>query len=659
MRPLLVIILIVAALGAFYVAFSGDSTETQTQGLTPDSRPTPTAGPTDDAQLVGPDAIQDDRTAQPRVELEQPQAVDDRRGFKNRLTGRVVDEDNNPIADASVVLTKWGRSTFFFTEDDGTWDRSDDRKARTNEEGVYEFDNLPAFEGFALIANHEDFGATEVGEVSMDETGLVEEPPIVLHPGFKVWGVITDTGSNIVPGASIVLSLPNLGSDPQDGPETKRLTADATGGYEIKSVGPGLYALTVTADGYGRVIIQKVQVEEGQDLELNVELAVAQMIAGRVTSPGGAVVAGAKVQAYSMPGRGKMSRSQTRADENGEFRFEDIPAGSYTIMASQHGYNHKRKQRIETGTMSLNIELDPLPSVNGNVVDAATGKPVPGCRVRLRQAGSPGEVSMPVSGTNGKAKGPEAAFSVNPPSPGKYLAEASSPAYATCFSEPFSIAQGQTLSDIVVRMTRGGKITGRVVDSNGKGVGGVTIETQDNDWTDDQFMRVLGDMYPTNATTRQVTSKANGDFIVANLTPATYLLQVKHAAHTTATKRNVRVVEGQDSSAGDIQVERGAEVSGTVYGPSGKPLPGSVVQLTMQPLADQFPTRYSAKTDREGGFRFEHVRQGSYTIKATRSAVAGSDPFQALGDMKASQRPIEVQEGEKHTGIDLTLDARG
>ncbi|MFT5052991.1 MAG: protocatechuate 3,4-dioxygenase beta subunit, partial [Chlamydiales bacterium] len=489
MRPLLVLILIVAALGAFYVAFSGDSTDTQTQGLSPDARPTTPVGTADDAQLVGPDAVLEDRRAQPVAELDQPQAIDDRKGFKNRLTGRVVDEDNNPIADASVVLTKWGRSTFFFTEDDGSWDRSDDRSAKTDAEGVYQFDDLPAFNGFALVASHDDYGTTEVGEVGMEDSGLFEEPPIVLHPGFKVWGVITDTGGNIVPSASVVLSLPNLGSDPMDGPETKRLKSDATGGYEIKSVSPGMYALTVTADGYGRLIMQKVQIEEGQDLELNVELAVAQMIAGRVTSPGGIGVPGAKIQAYSMPGRGKMSRSQTLSDENGEFRFEDIPAGSYTIMASQKGFNHDRKQRIETGNMSLVIELIPLPSVSGRVVDADTGNPVPGCLIRLRQAGSPGEVSMPVSGTNGTSKGKDALFTVNPPNAGKYIAEASSATYATCFSEPFSIAQGQVLTDIVVRMSRGGKIVGRIVDPSGKGVGGVVIETQDNDWTDDQFMR--------------------------------------------------------------------------------------------------------------------------------------------------------------------------
>lgn len=657
MRPLLVLILVIAALGAFYLATSGESNTDAPGGLEPGIAPAVVEDTPTDTTLAQP-AAPPSTGGRQEAEVAIPEPAErTSEGFRNRLTGKVLDEFGAPIADARVVLTKWGRSTFFFTQDDGGWDRSGDRTARTDEEGIYQIDNVPPISGYALVATHADFAATEIGDVDVQERGVFEEPPIVLREGRKISGVITDVGGAVVGGASIVLSPPSMGIDDVEGPETKRTTSENTGSYEIKHVAPGPYTMVVTADGYGRVIQQKVKVGDDVDLELNVELDVAQMIAGRVANISGGVVPDAVVEAFSMPGRGQVSRSQTRTDENGEFRFEDIPKGSYTIMARAQGFDNDRETRIETGSMSVALELSPLPTINGTVVDALTGSPVPKCRIRLRQPGEAGQIAMPVNATPTKSKGKDAAFSIFAPQPGNYVVEAASDDYATCFSEPFSIGKGQSVNDIVVRLTRGGKITGRVVDAQGKGIGGVLIETHDNDWTDDQFMKALGDMYPTNATTRQVRSKNNGEFVIANLTPSSYLLQITHNNYSKTTRRDLRVVETQECQTGDIKLASGAEVTGSVYGPSGAPLAGAVVSLTMQPLVNEFPEHYNAKTNAKGVYRFKHVKPGSYSIKAMRTAEAGADPLSGLSDMKNTSRPIKISEGESYTGIDFTLSA--
>ena len=660
MRPLLVLILVVAALGAFYLAFSsGDDPGTADPGLAPDS--VAVADPVDTPQreldpLVDegprelvPDAGGDEA---PR----QAAASDD---FRNRLKGRVVDEKRTPVAEAKVVLTRIARSTFYFVDDESV-DRSNDRSTKTDEDGNFHFDDVEAFDGYALIATHADYGSTEVGQVLVGETGEYEEPPIILRPGVRVYGVITDTGGNAVHEADIRLSQPGLGTEIPDGPDTIRVRSNETGQYEIANVSPGQYSLNVQADGYGRVIVQKVEVEANEDLEMNVEVEVAQMIGGRVTSQIGEPIPNALVRAFSMPGRGQMSRSQTRTDDKGEFRFEDIPEGSYTILASETNYKPHRLQRIETGSMTLQISLIALPTVTGRVIDPTTGNPVQKFTVRLREPGGEGfEVPMPVPNTKAQIKNKNGEFTLHPPKAGTYVVEAVSTEFAGCYSDPFSIGEGQTLTDIVVNVTHGGTVRGRVVDANGVGIGGVTVSTHDNEWTDDQFMRALGDMYPTHATTRSVRTKSNGEFVIPNLTPATYLLNFKHENYTTVALRDQIVVEAKEAEVGDVTMKKGAELHGTVYGPSGDPLPGAVIHLTMQPLVNQFPASYQTKTGADGMYHFRHVQEGTYQIKAMRSGGgAGSDPFEQLSDMKESQRKIQISDGQIHKGEDFRLQGR-
>ena len=144
-------------------------------------------------------------------------------------------------------------------------------------------------------------------------------------------------------------------------------------------------------------------------------------------------------------------------------------------------------------------------------------------------------------------------------------------------------------------------------------------------------------------------------FTVTGLTPATYQIDVRHKKHAGTVQRGIIVAEASESNVRDIVVTTGAMVSGTVYGPSGKALSGSVVHMTMDALPNEYPRQYSTKTDKNGKYEFRHVKGGSYHVYATRSARADGNPFQSSFDLKNSRRKISVSDGESYRGENFNL----
>ena len=67
-------------------------------------------------------------------------------------------------------------------------------------------------------------------------------------------GSVTDSTGAAVPSAQVTVLSVNTG-------ETHTVTTNASGGYIVESVGTGLWNITVTASGFSKTVVEKVQVE--------------------------------------------------------------------------------------------------------------------------------------------------------------------------------------------------------------------------------------------------------------------------------------------------------------------------------------------------------------------------------------------------------------
>lgn len=651
MRPIVVLGLVLAAVAGLYFAFQGNSTTTPQALGGPDAPPEisdePSTSPAElDGEIIKEREQIDARTD--AVDLETPDAAPTRAG----LTGIIVGLDEKPLQGARVVLTRHGTTSALFIDPTAV-DRSRDKTTKTDSSGRYSFTRVDPFDRYALLVSHSEFAPLEEGGIVVTEGELNELYPIQLNKGVTLSGTVTDTAGNTVPNAEMELGQMALAIGGGHDPNAIKIASDSMGKYEFKNLAKGNFVLQVKAEGYGQVTLSQIHVAGDGDMVRDITLDLAMALGGVVTDENGVPLKDVKVTAYSIGNRENRTQTQIETDAKGEFLMHDVPAGHYTLRAQAVGFRIGQVARAEAGEMHLQIALMSLPKVSGQVVDAATGSPVRRFSVSLRHAGADTintvRIGTPLAFTDEQGR-----FTLPCPKAGNFMVQAESPDHAASLSDVFTIAAGQELGGITVRCTKGGGIKGVVLDSSGKPVSRAKITTQDDRWTGSDFDISLG-IFPGIATVKTSRTNSRGEFSIDGLTPTTYLVEIEHKGFAGTAIRNVIVTEAVAVDLGQQVLARGATVSGTVRSPSGSVLAGSVVTMMLQPAANEFPARYTAKSDKEGRFRITSARPGTYWIHATRPIRGGGNPFANSSDIQNTRRRITVGDGQDLQGQDFDL----
>ncbi len=664
MKPLLVLIAVAAAAaGLFFVLQDGGKSPSDGQGpleISDSTVETQTPVAVDDDLVVIPGQVERETgTVKAKATTVLPNTSDDTvasLGF-GELTGSVTDAKGTPIQNAKVTLTKYGSQSFFFDD----IDRSSDVVATTGTDGVFTFERVPAYDSYALIATHTEFSRTENSNVIVQDGITTDAPALVLVPGRKISGMVSDTGGNAVPNALLMLrenALMGMIEGAEADTESISVRSDKFGKYEFLNVSPGQnYVIEVSADGYGGINTPPVAVLENEDTLNDITLEVASMIAGSVQSLTGEVIEGVTIQAYLLDKSKPSTNSITKTDDAGYFEISDIPPGEFQIVARHPLFQPHSRSRAKSGDMNVTIELQPLPKISGQVVDSSTGAPITSFEVQLRQpvAGGQNDLSTADPQSRQRVNNDEGRFEIVAPRSGDFMVEGIVAGYANSSSERFTATMGTDAPLITVRMTKGGTLTGRVLGAGGVPVSGATVATHDKEWSDDLFWQSLGAGAPGAASEITVRTGADGSYTIPFLTPAEYQIVVRHRDYAQEIVKGLAVAEGQTARVPDVQLPQGAEISGTIIGPSGGPMAGATIKM--------FPTTqnartYNAQTNKNGEYRIKNIRQGSYKIHATRPRTAADNPFQENIDLKNTQRTLTVQDGSNLVGEDFKLSDR-
>ena len=156
------------------------------------------------------------------------------------------------------------------------------------------------------------------------------------------------------------------------------LVENERGFFTLDVVGPGVYQVQVTAEGYAPIWSEEINTDEADPVDMS--LTAGGRVTGRVVDEQGQAVSGGKVIALSKAG-GVMPRtkdtfvSDDGATEtvDGAFSLEHLPAGTETIKVTHPGYVATVVEGIpvvegET-TAGLEIILTSGGSVEGCVYD--------------------------------------------------------------------------------------------------------------------------------------------------------------------------------------------------------------------------------------------------------------------------------------------------
>jgi uncharacterized GH25 family protein len=653
MRPFLVLILVLAALAALLfgvLSFLKEAPPKPADVVPTVSQNSEPAGSGSTPSLEGVPRQAEDRSASPvDPEDSRTTATGDGRSYQyeNTLNGVVQNPQGQPLAGCDVALSTYVELIFVGDPIDTTQDRS----TRTNADGRFAFTNLEPRDSYKLTVKHKDFTLKEIQSIPVGEKGEFEEPPILLSNGATMQGYVKDDAGNNVDGATLVLDGLVYQGASYAPPDRMVVNTDVRGWYTFTNVPPGQRTVAVTAPGYGMVTLQSLVFTKDEVVAKDFKLSVGEMIRGRVVCQGQGIP-DATVQAFSLANTNAISRGQTTTDASGEFTLESLAPGEYNLLAGARGYRSEGNvTRQRTGSDNVIIEVTKEADVCGRVIDNASGSPLSSFTCRLRVNNGPG-VATSVTEFTGTFNDPRGEFCLTGIPAGSYVIEASAPGYAPTFSAPVNVNRGQAPSGNVVRLTKGGSISGRVVDAAGKPVSRARITTHDKDWSDDAFSQMLGSSFPSNVTQVDVRCGDDGRFLLKGMTPEIYQLNVRAPGFTRWIRTDVLVAEGEETNLGDIRLAAGGTIRGVLFDAAGRPLVGGSIQVVCDDGREGIG--YSTKSGSDGKFQILNVSPGQYQISAARLNSADGTPFDRFLDSKNSRKALTVTDGTTQV-VELTL----
>jgi hypothetical protein len=567
----------------------------------------------------------------------------------NTVQGHVVDQGGNPVAGANVVVFR-----FFI--------------ATTDAAGFFSMTKVPADLGsLTAVARTTRNNQILEGSSAPKSPGVANATvdlgtiQIVVNTGVIAGNVTSQTGKPVV-GAQVTLT---------SGADVRTADADATGFYQINGVAPGAYTIVAVDLTGGLRTRFSGNLPPNQSANVNLTLTPSGTIRGTAFGRNGTTPVGSGIN-VSLFGPTALTAT---TDKQGQFLFDFVPLGSFTVETSDSNGNRGRT----TGSLSTtsqvvvaNVSFLGKGTVSGTVVDGA-GIAVPNAAVTLNSGSTFG-------GTKSTTTDGAGHYSFADVFVGPFTANASSAISRQGGHASGTLAgDGQTATaNITLQAT--GSITGTVFHFGGitAASGAVVTLSDGHTATADVQGRYRLDLVPVGSYTVDVTDPATGDrgratatissqdqIVPTNVTligVGKVIVTVKDGslnlvpgaqirldsqtifggrqtgstqadgtltfANVLAGNFSVFAVNPQTNLTGStngnvavntttnitVQLQSSGAIQGTVFGSNGTtPIPNISVQLSG-------PVSRQVSSSGTGSFRFDVVPTGSYTLRAIDSS---------------------------------------
>jgi hypothetical protein len=315
-------------------------------------------------------------------------------------------------------------------------------------------------------------------------------------------------------------------------------------------------------------------------------------------------------------------------------------------------------------------------TLSGRVVHAITGDPLAGAIVALRHSSDGVAGGAPDTAFLTDAAG---RFTIRAGKAGGVNLTASKTGYLdTHRGRVFTLADGESVDDIVIALTPSSLISGRVIDPAGRPVANAAVRL------------VAQGESPSSRAARSASTDERGAFTIDRLEAGTYVavaarsvgesVQVVSDAQTEVivgmgeerTGIDLVVSMPADAMATSLISQRGARgalsqlssqqrssIDGVVRKSSGEPMAGArVVAVGDIDLSGQRVTAtWMTETDSNGSYRLQQLPAGSFRIGA--GDFGGWMFFHGATRAHQPGLLVSLAAGERRTGIDVTVGEPG
>jgi len=386
----------------------------------------------------------------------------------------------------------------------------------------------------------------------------------------------------------------------------QRLQTGEDGTFAFENLVEGAYGLSVFHDGAVAGPVRARLTDTSEPVVLRTRpasRAFVFVVDGQTLRP----VPGAQVIV-----RGTMSMVND-TDPRGIAFFGAVTDGAHTLEISANGYAPARASLSVAGGPGSHVRqvvaLHRGAGLAGQVV-SETGDPVVAATVSLYARGD----HAPLAQARTEADG---TWSLSAAPAGEHYVRVQHEGFIEARSEVFALDGKTERGDVLVELSRGAVVAGRVVDAGGAVVAHARVRVRH----DGAGIR------------RQVVTDADGEFDVAGLPHGRVALM----ATTVKAASDMQIVEipaGARAHTGvQIELDNTESIEGAVVGAGGEEIDHAQVTAVLQ--APAAPLAYDAElrgeivalTDTGGRFRFDGLVPGTYELRARRPG--GPEPRSA------------------------------
>lgn len=552
--------------------------------------------------------------------------------------GYVLSPDQQPITEANVILSS--DQSMLAQALSTIAKKSAPITDVTGEDGYYELTGVPFNQEWRIHALSGVY-APQLSEPFLLTTAQRNvRIDIYMFAGTNVYGqVVTDSGK-AVPGAEVICipAYSRFFSSMTAPQAFRNANSDAEGVFTIQELPAGEYQLFAQKQGYKITPVGMPIYPDGYSDLNGIKLVLSSVEEGSYAVYGQAVddhsrgIDGVNIRlaGVSMGGLQGSERTTTTAG-GGQFRFDGVATGQYTIVAEKDGYSPTTVRRVRLND-ETRVLMRQTAVVRGRVLAKGGNIPLEMYEVAAYPLSeSTGSVNvMGMMGDNMRSEQFYAAdgsyeLSINA---GTYRLEASAAGYTPARTE-IKVEAGEVLTGIDLTLDEeGGVIAGSVFAADGGSVAGAVVTLLEASSPAEALM-----MLASNAVPEDHIQKVGGDgaFSFDSLPAGEFVIIAQHPGYPTAQSELIVLGEADRQENVRVRFGAGGAIEGYVYS-EGQAVPGAVILVVGNGVTQ------NATTDESGYYYLDGLSSGVYQAMVTDIS---SGDLSSIYDARGVQLTVE------------------